>query len=575
MNRLSLFSRFYWFLLLVPVLAACQPDNEPFATVAVTRVTLTATVTTAVPPPTNTPTLPATATATPTAVQTALAALPVRTIPANVEAFSEIELPTLPPRPTQTPRPTLTPTPVTATPTATPPLEWNAGIEVITTIPESGVVWSPSRNEFLYNTCLDTSSPELKSTVASIFLVTISNPSHAEELAGNLICTAAGLNLAWTPDGQEILFTSLTVEEANALAEMGYIPFGNIWKVPRQGAVATVLVPYDQVHSYWAPSFQLWLDSETVLTNGYSSGGHWMGVLLNIVTGEQSAPVAIHAGNFYEQSVGYISATSGYDFRYQGFVFAASLDGWHEAVDPFGGSHINILSREFSSTFQDWLPGTAEMLVVTWAWEDSLIDAWAPTQLQLWNVETDELQLLADNAFYGRYSQDGRFLMYLTGSPDEANLHLVDRQSGQVTFSAPNWISLERFHFDGDHAAFSPDDQYLTFYSSEPMPAMTTAGESPGSYYLNVLEIASGTILLSVPTHDPFIRESQWSPDGRRFLYEDEQQNWTLVDLPEGQRFSLTVSGGYRLYVPKWSFDGRYLSFSISHDGGAAVLLAP
>jgi Tol biopolymer transport system component len=83
-------------------------------------------------------------------------------------------------------------------------------------------------------------------------------------------------------------------------------------------------------------------------------------------------------------------------------------------------------------------------------------------------------------------------------------------------------------------------------------------------------------ILLSVPAYNDFIIESRflfWSPDGRRFLYEDEQQNWTVVDLPGGTRFRLTVSGGYRLGYPEWSFDGRYLSFSV--DSGTAVLLAP
>jgi Tol biopolymer transport system component len=561
---LSLFFRSCWFLLLVPVLAACQPDNEPLATIAVTRVTPTAAATTAVPLPTYTPTLPATATNT--AMATA-AATPVSTPIGDIEAFYDVELPTLTPRPTRAP---------TLTPTATPPLGWNAGIEVITTIGNGGVTWSPNRNEFLYNTCPFIPSQEPGAS-SSVFLVDITNPNNPKELAGNLICPEFGLDMDWTPDGEQILFTGLTVEEATAFDDMAFIQFGNIWKVPRQGGTATVLVPHDQVHSYWAPSFQLWLDGETVLTNGYSSGGHWMGVLLDIVTGEQSTPVIVHTGDFYERSLGYISATSGNDSRYQNFAFAASITDWYEADNPWGGAHINILSDEFSSTFQDWLPGTAEMLVVTWAWEDSLIDTWAPTQLQLWNVETDELQLLADDSFYGRYSQDGRLLVYLTGSPDAvANLHLLDRQSGQIIFTTPTWISFEQFSFNRDHAAFSPDDQYLTFYTDEPMPAMTTAADSAGSsYYLNVLEIASGTILLSVPADNPFIHESHWSPDGRRFLYEDEQKNWTVVDLPEGERLPLTVSSGYRLGDPQWSFDGRYLSFSVDYDGGTAVLLAP
>lgn len=99
MSRLSLSFRFYWLLLLVPVLAACQPDSEPFATIVVTRVTPTVAATTAVPLPTHTPTMPTTTTAAATLEATEAPPTP---LPTNTS---------LPASPTSLPTPTSTPLP--------------------------------------------------------------------------------------------------------------------------------------------------------------------------------------------------------------------------------------------------------------------------------------------------------------------------------------------------------------------------------------------------------------------------------------------------------------------------------
>lgn len=182
-----------------------------------------------------------------------------------------------------------------------------------------------------------------------------------------------------------------------------------------------------------------------------------------------------------------------------------------------------------NSRFEDWLPGTNQMLVVTWPAEEylflienyeDLVFPTVETKLQLWDVDEQTLTPLVDEAIFGRFSPDGRFLAYQTILPIP-QLHIMDFESRQVLH---------------------------TFVNAEP------------------------TLNLSIATTKaPYL----WSPDSTNLIFRNPQGNLAILNISEGLLTPLSLSGGERLQNPQWSHDGRFLSVSVQSDmGGETAVIA-
>jgi Tol biopolymer transport system component len=116
----------------------------------------------------------------------------------------------------------------------------------------------------------------------------------------------------------------------------------------------------------------------------------------------------------------------------------------------------------------------------------------------------------------------------------------------------------------GIYGRFSPDGQYLAFHTY-------TAASTSNEYdtQLHVLRLSDEQIILSLPSSERIIDYENvpgfvWSPTSNRLVYQDKQDNWQIIQISEGYQVPITLNGGGRLSFPQWSYDGQYLSVTVS-----------
>lgn len=493
-------------LLLITLLAACTavPDPTPTpiqpisaVTVVVERPTTTFTPT-ASPAPTTTPTATPTATMTETAV------------------------------------PSPTPEEIDLSVSPTPELQWATEFEPVVIIKERSIKWSPAANEFVYTPCGNATSEQ--PAIPNHFIYAhapLFSPvefPQTENLLYGVCQTPFGFT--WSPDGQQIIF----IGTEDNFQPVGGV--GNIWMMDRTGSNIHLLSNIDT----WIPHLGSWLNEETLFFQNYSGGGVNLGIALNTNTGEYQETEYV-LGLFREVSKDYLALTHGVpimlDDKEIWYSTVAVMSRPDKSVIPVNtaqiqaGHFLHWLSFDYGSAFSDWLPGSNKMLVVTWQDVDSEIPQ--DTSLQLWDVDTGSLTMIAPGGWLGVFSPNGRYLTFYTRSQIE-----VDANNRPI--------------------------------------GVTALPEGQKEEYLHLLDFSTGQIIISIPaiTQQRFANQL-WSPNSQTFIYQDRESNFALFDVISQNSTLLTLSGGERLSNPQWSFDGSFLSVTVLGENGAetAVLHIP
>ena len=531
----------FWlgFLLAVlVVLAACTINNEPTSgsslaetvTVAVTRPQATAT-----PQPSSTP--------SPTVV------------------LEETAVPTS----------TLSPTPA-PTAISKPQLIWSNYPEIVATFANiDSVEWSPNQNELIYHTCEGRFIEGFN--FAGSFFKASAPMFEAIDLAQNGFLFCKGLtNIAWTPDGTGIIFTGPLPDELSSSTPVE--EFSEFWLVENDGNNPHPVLPGETI-TRWLNFNSGWLDENTVVYSGYAGGGHVYFGILNVDTQEKLAWAIVHLGSGKLNS-NFIATNNGATYTSQISAAIISTVPQHPSVDDeFYSPYLHHLSFddearkfEFYSQFQDWRPNSNEMLVLTWdisndLFETNLLQDEAVTSLQLWNVENDALTMLIPDAVYGRFSPDGRFLLFLTPAPNHPIAHLYDWQNQQVVVEQPviaTRVSGNPVEFE---MTFSPDGRFLTYFTPN----------EDGTSTLQIIDTNLGNTVWDII--NPAITIT-WSPTSEQFIYRNSDGNLALFTVADSRSQLLTIDGGHFVSNPQWSYDGRYLSVAVQKNegGGETAILS-
>jgi hypothetical protein len=493
---------------------------------------------TAIPDSTSTPIQPETTVAVerPSSTPTTLA-------PALTSAATAISSPTDKPEPSTTPTriaaqtavPSPTPEEIAASATPLPELEWASGFQPAALIHEWSVKWSPSADEYIFAFCKEHNpfadvNPPIKFSRASAPLFAPADIPQTEVPLSGTCETPFGFE--WTPDGQQVVF----IGTEDSFQPIGGV--GNIWIMDRTGDNAHLLGAIDT----WIPGFVGWLDGNTLFLQNYSGGGTHLGIALNITTGEYQETEYI-LGSFREASNDYLAIAHGtpimLDDRWIEYDTAAVMSRPDKSATPENtvqmkdGHFLHWLSFDYGSAFVDWLPDSNKMLVLTWQDVESEIPQ--ETSLQLWDIDTGDLTMIAPGGWLGVFSPDGNYLTFYTRS--EIQLDTNNHPIGV----AP--------HLEGEE-----------------------------SDYLHLLDLSTGGIIWSIPAVTRQRPENLlWSPDSTKFIFQDRESNFVLSDVASQNMTPITRGGGERLSFPQWSFDGSYLSVRLWKETGweTAVLQIP
>ena len=111
--------------------------------------------------------------------------------------------------------------------------------------------------------------------------------------------------------------------------------------------------------------------------------------------------------------------------------------------------------------------------------------------------------------------------------------------------------------------SFSPDSRYLAFLTSGevqmdannwPVSVITMTDQ----VFINLLDLQDQRLLWSAPASK--WSDLSWSPASSYLAYQNQSEDWQLVDIRHQKILPVTKAGGSNVYRLEWSFDGRYLS---------------
>lgn len=466
------------------------------------------------------------------------------------------------PAATRTLRPTNTPR---------PEISWSDAFP-ITTLQGIGGKWSPTENVFLY----------WWSERDKNGLYTAAGPEFQPQA---LVRDEAFGDFLWSPDGKSILY------EADTL-QLG----ARIFFMDANGENTKIIKSKAAGGNYlWLKG---WLDQEHLIFSSYWGGGHESIAVVNIRT-EEAAKVSalIHGGDLFPAQNGFIPATTTIAVPdvHQLLVISEKLPSTTLGDGELIGGNVAVLPenqsvprQDTSSTFQDWMPDSSQILV-SWAHFD--IHTWdiLDRDLILWDVERQSLRLIAPDGRSGKFSPDGKLLAYLTEGPAQLSedrtpqkreqnttdntgdhIQLLDMASGKVLMSLPVSTEDDNDLFDPQgsttsKAQFSPDGRYLAFFSPGEVQVDSNGWpfqvESPDTSQtrLNVLDLLEKKLVWSAASSAQ--AGFSWSPTSRLLIFQNNTFNWQLFDLMYMQLTSITTRFGKYVGEPGWSFDGQYLSF--------------
>lgn len=434
------------------------------------------------------------------------------------------------------------------TPTPLPSLVWAEDVEQVASIQgidHHSVLWSPIANEFIAHDCLSALHNEVDQQ--SIYRVSAPEFSPADITPANFVCEPLQ-DMIWSADAAHILFSGPFPED-HPLHPSNY-GWDNsaIWIMDGTGNNSHPL-NLDQAYGRYL-HFIDWMDERTLVYEYYAGGGHHHTVMLDVDSGEPISWAGVQVGGGYQPGLTYIGTNTG--MTSGGNISAVAVSKTMVYSDTIfdGGPFLLCVSKscygsppdnppllDSNSRFEDWLPGTNKMLLLTWKADGYLtefdvetletrLNRHIETQLQIWDVDAREVSPLVKPGIYGRFSADG---------------------------------------------------QYLAFHS---FMAASTSDEFDTQ--LHILRMVDKQIILSLPSAEPVIDYEDvpafvWSPTSDRLIYRDEQDNWQVVQIPDGNRMPITFNGGARLSFPQWSSDGQYLSVIVRNEseGGTVILRVP
>ncbi|MCA9984892.1 MAG: hypothetical protein KDE59_11380 [Anaerolineales bacterium] len=473
--------------------------------------------------------------------------------------------------PTQAVTPRNTPIPLaprpspTWTPLALPELVWNESWGEVRELPAGKAAWSPVANDLFLIGCNESASElEFLMAGAPSFTPRIITPDR-------FYCTDRGLiNLAWQPNGSTVIFNHLTADH----------PWQNFWPDSAMYSLTSDGQELRELSVYGKSlSIHGWMNEDWLVVADQYSGGLHLITVLDVTRDEIPVWARLYAHRVNHVEAEYLASSDGPpEMQLSAVVIythTLNPDSDPAIVNEGTGPFLRALSFdyasqpvavEFNSRYEDWLSGSADMLVLTWpAYTDFPVDALhesAISSLQLWNVESNSLTVLVPGAIYGRVSPSRQFVVYLVPGAEAPRLLLLNRLSGILTQLGPSQATFEQYAVSV-HAetTFSPDSQYLTYFDAN------------GNLVLYNLAEQTSSATLSAVFAAPL-----WSPDSRFLVYEDPAAGLSVLEVATGRSLPLATSGAARLSTPQWSHDGAYLAVTIAmpdHTHHTAVITLP
>ncbi|MEM7334811.1 MAG: hypothetical protein AAF490_22230 [Chloroflexota bacterium] len=448
-------------------------------------------------------------------------------------------------------------------------------------VPTQSLIWSPTDHSFLYDNChLFSNNTWLPGT---IFLQTINNQHPNRLISEQFFCPSFGTNFRWAPDGERFLFNGLALEDSHLdiKPENAHIWLGN-----RSGEVS-LLLNREDVLTRWSPIFNNWLDENRVVYSGYGGGGHILGALLDVSQIKRSSLFTVHTCTFNDEHHQFIGGCSGgtqtnnvtaWSIPIADLALMDISEQIAQTDDHSGRMWIEnqvYLSYEeeteqvypdgyrFNSVFNDWLPDSQKMLVTTWGKGLDLIeDAPVETQLQLWDVQGHSLELLADGGRNGRFTTTGKYLAYISYKNNSHQLELMDMATGNIIFTKPVWYSSERVRLEIDFT-FSPNGRFLTVSSFDSVSKKIT---------ITIFDTVIGAPTAEL---DSAIMTPNWSPNSTYFLYLNELNQLTLINVETLMMQAMMSHPPNQQPRPEWSFDGQFFSINTEEMETAVFSVAP
>jgi hypothetical protein len=478
-----------------------------------------------------------------------------------------------------TPRATnfVTPTNIFATPTVLPTntpiphLVWGNEVEPLKVFDLLAGKWSPVDNKLILHSCFRGQDNKR--------IVRIDAPEFTEiKMSSDNFNCYGYFDMAWTPDGQQIIYTGPPPEDYPDPARFETM---DVWLMGHNGEGAHLINPGKIMGGLYSSSFGLigWADNHTVIYKDHS-GTFEIAAMLDITTGEYYSWLETTGGALGPSHPKYLSANAlGGEFtwvmkRLENSVTSQSLR--EMTINDLGGIFLKATNKLTYTQVLDWRPGTEQSLI----FENNPDNL--ETRLSLWDVNQNILTILAPHGVDGHFSPNGHFLVYITRDPiqlKEKNksaispqqtdfvhqLHLFDMAKELLTFSTLVTVANEshqpKYPLYNSLTTFSPDSRYLTFFTSNELmfdgqDSALAKDITDDNFYLHIFDTTNGEMVSSTPSR---LEAPIWSPNSDRFIFRDQFDNLTIFSVMNS-KIPLTQSGGIRMENPQWSFDGSYLS---------------
>ncbi|NUM49242.1 MAG: PD40 domain-containing protein [Anaerolineales bacterium] len=450
-----------------------------------------------------------------TTVTAAVLVTETRVLPSPTLTETPLPIQTESPLPTITLTPTKTPPPF---PTPLPTPVWADWVGTPIRLDNDFWEWSPTANELAFYECEENENLKLIVAIAPTFTSNNISPEGMTCNFSNLVNN----EMIWRPDGQQIIYSIPISDEV-----------GEAWIIGRDGSNAYPL--NIEKFSYRWLKFVAWMDNNTLVEWGYIGLPTFIG-MLDIPSGEIVAS-AFFWGHEYRPNSSYIPGTL-LDMGYSLFVITRDpnevpnppiINSQYVRMFPGYGTETK---EHIQTLYEDWLPGTNQMLVY-WASDNDYFDETRETtKLLLWNVDTDHVELVAPNGIGGGFSPDGTWLAYVTYGTQQLDaelkpiedeallqnpemgtyLQLMNTQNRQVILSLPAFAQRDEQDALFSHfkpvAEFSSNDRYLAFITPGELQingADWPIGIDPDSStsYLHILDLETQQVIISTDIASP------------------------------------------------------------------------
>jgi hypothetical protein len=337
-------------------------------------------------------------------------------------------------------------------------------------------------------------------------------------------------------------------------------------------------------------SWEGWLGPAIAVTFSYSGGGHFGLSLIDIHSQKDLASGAFYGVN-YEIGKDYVAIDGDSETKIPlAVVLGKNLPVLNDTSGmdnrPFGNIRLfplntpNDPNERVSVCFEQWLPGSNRMLVNLnryYSYEK------VSSALYWWDVDQNKSSKAAENALGGKISPDGKTLAYVTMQPNltadaltfpfpqqegtiYSYLYLQDVTTKQVFLGG---IPIKASEYMDDacgtyyvwnptpQIAFSPGGRYLAIQTGQKLIlngngtlAINQDGEKGD--YLYLLDLRNKQVVWSASGAEL----PPWSPDGKDFLVQGADKNWTLINVETLHEMPVTrVPMDAKI---SWSFDGSY-----------------